>query len=236
MKILIAILAGALILTVLQVLRIILRKTIRRNPSWARAGRLYPLLVGTSWIAYAFWLAGYLFRQVEFYPYLVTGMVFIIMGLVTWFYLRDLFAGIMFRLHYDLGPGDAVKAGDIPGQVEAMHLTCLEILTGDGHTVSIPYTRLNREPISKISSTEGMEESAIRLIIPRDWGKQETGEKISRALDLSPWINHRNPPVVRFTGEDENHYTCDVVVHTLNQKHFGIVENFLKQRFEQPGQ
>ena len=168
MKIIIAIVAGVLILTVLQVLRILLHKIIRRNSSLAWAGRLYPLLAGSSWIAYAFWIAGYLFRQSFLYRYVVTGMVFIIMGLVTWFYLRDLFAGMMFRLHYDLDPGDAVKAGDIPGQVEAMHLTCLEILTGDGHTVRIPYTRLNREPISKMSSTEGMEESAIRLIIPRD--------------------------------------------------------------------
>jgi moderate conductance mechanosensitive channel len=232
MKTIIVLIVGIGIFAFLKVIKIILGRRIHKYSLWSHLYKLYPVIGSIIWIVFVFWLAGYLFKDRLFYPYAMVVMVLVIVGFITWFLLRDVFAGVLFKVENDLNPGDHIKIGSISGKIKSLHLTNLEIISDDGHTIKIPNARLNKELISDMSSPEGMEEFNIHLTIDKRFTKPEIEEKIKYDVALSPWSHFKTPPDIKYCKEDEHTFTYDVLVYTLNHKHFRIIEKTLKNKFE----
>jgi small-conductance mechanosensitive channel len=232
MKAIIVIIAGTGIFAFLRIIKIILGKIIHKYPSWQKVYRAYPVIGSIVWIVFVFWLTDFLFKDRIYYPYVLAGIVLVIIGLITWFLLRDVFAGFIFKVQNEMNAGDYIKIGSIAGQIKSMNLTHLELISESGHNIRIPNTRLNRELILAMSTPEGMEEFTIRLLFDKRNTKPEIEEMIKTELVLSPWSNYKNPPLIKLRDEDERTCTYDVVVYTLNYRHFRIVEKTLKHRFE----
>jgi hypothetical protein len=167
-----------------------------------------------------------------YYTYIVVGMVLIILGLITWYFIRDVFAGALFKLHNELDQGDFIKIGNLSGQIKAAKLTHLEITSESGQTVKIPHTRLNQELISSTSSPEGLEEFTVRLVHDKRYSKPELEEKIRFVLSTSPWCSFKQAPLLVLQHEDAAAYTYDVLLYTMNQQHLRFVENQLKNGLE----
>ncbi len=232
MKIIIIIVSGSAVFAVLMITRIILKRMSFKYPGWKKSLKVLPIAGSIVWTAFAFWGTGLLFRERTYYPYIVLGMVLIILGLVTWYFIRDVFTGAMFKMQNELNQGDYIKIGNIAGQIKAARLTHLEIISDDGQTIKIPYTRLNQELISRTSTPEGMEEFNISLLVDKRFSKQEMEDKIRYELANSPWCNFKDPPVIRLKSEDETTYAYDLQIYTLNQQHLRMVEKQLKSRLE----
>ncbi len=232
MKIIIIIVSGSAVFAVLMITRIILKRMSFKYPGWKKSLKVLPIAGSIVWTAFAFWGTGLLFRERTYYPYIVLGMVLIILGLVTWYFIRDVFTGAMFKMQNELNQGDYIKIGNIAGQIKAARLTHLEIISDDGQTIKIPYTRLNQELISRTSTPEGMEEFNISLLVDKRFSKQEMEDKIRYELANSPWCNFKDPPVIRLKSEDEKTYAYDLQIYTLNQQHLRMVEKQLKSRLE----
>ncbi len=232
MKLIMVLITGTAIFALSAIIRILLNKISQKYSSWKKFHKLYPLIGTVVWTGFVFWGTGILFREKIFYPYIVAGMVLVIMGLITWFFIRDVFAGALFKMQNDLNQGDYVKIGDISGQVKSSRLTHLEITSDNGQTIKIPNTRLNQEFISGSTTPEGMEEFKIQLLIDKKFTKPEIEEKIIHELANSPWCNYKNPPVLILKDEDAGSYICDVQVYTLNHQHLRIVEKTLGNTFK----
>lgn len=232
MKIIIVLITGTAVLITLIISRIFLKKISFKYPGWKKVYRVYPIMVNIIWTVFVFWVTGLLFKDRIFYPYIVAGMVLLVVGLITWFYVRDVFAGALFKAQNDLNVGDYIKIGPISGQFKSSHLTYLEITSDNGQTIKIPNSRLNRDLISGTTTPEGMEEFNIRLLFDKQFTKPEIEEKIRYEIANSPWCNFKNPPVIKLKGEDDSSYTYDVMIYTLNHQHLSIVERTLKNTFE----
>jgi small-conductance mechanosensitive channel len=232
MKIIIILITGSAVFVLLTISRIFLNRISLTYPNWKKARKIFPLVGSIVWTAFAFWGIGLLFRDRTYYPYLVMGMVLIVLGLVTWYFFRDVFAGALFKMQNELDQGDYIKIGDISGQVKAAHLTHLEITSDNGQTIKIPHTRLNQELISRTTTPEGMEEFNISLLVDKRFSKQETENKIRYELANSPWCNFKAPPVIRLKKEDDGTYAYELQVYTMNHHHLRIVEKQLKDRLE----
>ena len=153
---------------------------------------------------------------------------------MAWFFLRDVFAGAIFKIQNDLSIGDYIKIGSISGQIKAMKLTFIEVIPDSGQTIKIPNSKLNHELISASTTPEGMEEFNIHLIIDKQYSKQEIEEKIKFIVTTSPWCNYKNPPVIKLQHEEGNSYIYDALVYTLNHQHLSRIEKTLKDKLENP--
>lgn len=232
MKLIMVLITGAAIFALSTIIRILLNKISQKYSSWRMLHKLYPIFGTALWTGFVFWGTGILFRDRVFYPYIVIGMVLVVAGLITWFLIRDVFAGALFKMQNDLNQDDYIKIGDISGQVKSARLTHLEITSDNGQTIKIPNTRLSQELISGTTTPDGMEEFNIRLLLDKGISKPEIEEKIKHELANSPWCHFRNPPVIKLKNEDESSYTYEVQVYTLNYQHLGIVEKTLENKFE----
>jgi small conductance mechanosensitive channel len=232
MKIIILLITGAAIFMLLSVTRVFLKRMDRKYSNWKKAWKAFPLASTIIWVIFVFWGTGLLLGERIYYPYIVVGMVLIILGLVTWYFIRDILAGALFKLQNELNQGDFIKIGDLSGQIKALRLTHLEISSETGQTVRIPYTKMNQELISNTSTPEGMEEFNIRLVHDKRYTKPELEEKIRYELATSPWCSFKQPPVLVLQNEDAESYTYDLLIYTMNHQHLRIVEKQLKIRLD----
>ena len=112
MKLIIVLIAGTAIFALSAILRILLNKLSRKYSTWKKLHKLYPAIGTILGTGFVFWGTGILFSDKIFYPYMVTGLVLIVVGLITWFFIRDVFAGALFRMQNDLNKDDSIKIGD----------------------------------------------------------------------------------------------------------------------------
>lgn len=231
MKIVAVLLAGLTVFIGLKIIGIFLKKGIPRYPILKSVLRILPLIQIIIWFVFVFLASTTLFVDRSFYPYAMAGMLMIATILFVWFVLRDVFAGAIFRVQNDLNIGDYIKIGELSGQIKAIRLTHLEIITDNGQSLKIPNTRLNNSLISGMTTPEGMEEFTISLTLKNSLPTDKIEEKIKYEITNSAWCNYKNPPVIKLQNRNEEFVTFDVLVYTLNQKHLRIVEKMLKEKF-----
>ena len=177
MKLIMVLITGTAIFALSTIIRILLNKISQKYSSWRKLHKLYPIIGTALWTGFVFWGSGILFKDRAFYPYIVIGMVLVVVGLITWFLIRDVFAGALFKMQNDLNQEDYIKIGDISGQVKSARLTHLEITSDNGQTIKIPNTRLSQELISGTTTPDGMEEFNIRLLLDKRISKPEIEKK-----------------------------------------------------------
>jgi len=113
MKIIIAIIVAALIFLFLIALGLALKRVLNRYPGLNFFSKIILTAETIIWTGYIFWATDFLFREMFFYPYIVYALIFIIIIFVAWFLLKDLFAGIFFRINHNLKKGSFIYGSEI---------------------------------------------------------------------------------------------------------------------------
>jgi hypothetical protein len=225
MKIIIVFIVAALIFLGFKALRFVFKNLMKR---YSLLDRISNLIAGTEivlWLVFVFWAAGYLFRDKFYYHYLIYALIFIITGLVAWFFLRDIIAGITFRIRHNLRNGSFVHLGDLSGQVKSQQLTCLTILTDDGKLArKIPYSKIINEVVTEINYTGGQEEHTLHIRVDLSVGKNNAGPLIRSTLLNTPWCNLKEEPSIRFIEETEKGYYFEVTLLSISLKNMKYLE------------
>ncbi|NCB43578.1 MAG: mechanosensitive ion channel [Clostridia bacterium] len=229
--ILIVLLTGIAVFIVLKIAGYLLKKITHRYALRKGAQKAFPLIEIVFWIAFVFWATGMLFTDNVLYSSVIIILVVIIAGLFSWFILRDVIAGAIFRAQNDLNKGDFVKIGDLSGQIKSVGITHIEITSDNGQNIKIPNTHLSRDLISGMTTPEGMDEYKFNLVFDNRFAKSEIEEKIRFEIANSPWCNFKNPPVIKLQKEDTTGTSWDVLIYTLNHSHFRTVERNLRDKF-----
>lgn len=231
MKLIYVVTAAFAVLVFLKLAAVMLKKGIQKYTYLKKVQKSLPLFEIVLWTAFTFWAVRILFKDGTLYPYMVAGLLAILAVLFTWFVFRDIVAGAIFRVQNDLNKGDYIKVGELSGQIKSISLTHLEMVSDKGQTVKIPFSRLNKELISGMTTPEGIEEYTIHLAVNKGMGKAEIEDLIKREIANSPWCNYKNPPVIKLRDEVSGMYHYDVMVYALNHQHLRKVEGMLQEKF-----
>jgi small-conductance mechanosensitive channel len=164
-----------------------------------------------------------------YYQYLMYALILIILVFVSWFLIRDIFAGIIFRIKHNLRNGSFIKAGEFSGQIKSQQVTCLKIITDDNRLLRVPYSRLVNAVISEASGRGTVEEHLIHVKIDASIGKTNAETFIRNALLSNPWNNLKEEPAVRYQKENENGYFYDITLLSKNLKHIKNIEMALEE-------
>lgn len=229
MKIIIAFLAALLVFLVIKAIRFLLKRLFYRFPGLDFLTNVMVAVEFLVWIAYVFWVTYYLFREKFFYHYLFYALILIVGGLLAWFLLRDIFAGIVFKVKYNLKTGTHIRAGAYSGNIKSQHLTHLKIRTDDGQLIRIPFSRINHEVVTELSHPEALQEHKLRLQVDSSISKTQAENLIRTTLLNTAWSNQKEEPSIKFLQENEKGYVIEVMLFSLSPRHVKYIEMALKE-------
>ncbi len=230
MKITIAIIVAALLILFLKAIRLILKRVINRYSGLNFINNLIIALEVIIWIGYIFWATDFLFREKFYYEYLVYAMIFIIAGFVAWYLLKDVFAGIIFRVKHNLKTGSYIRAGDLSGQIKSQELTYLRITAGDGQTLRVPYSGIIHEVITELTYPGAFEEHTLHIRTDLSLGSSNTAESLIRTAVLNTaWSNVKEEPVIKYIKETDNGYFFEITLLSVNKKQIKFIEKSLEE-------
>lgn len=233
MKVLIIIIVALAILLTFRVLHWLLTPLLRRQLFWLRISYLLmgvELLVWTGWL---FWVVRQLVLNPAVYAYFTVGIAFLLMGLVTWFLLRDVVAGIIFKLQHNLKLNQSVRVGgsDAPtnrsGRLLRLGITAL-VLESAGERVKIPYTQLINEAVARSEVSDVVEPFDFTLQVPTTQSKSQWIDTLGRQVLQLPWASAKRMPLVQWQAEEEQFHTFRLRVYSLNARHALLVESHLR--------
>ncbi|MGB3851452.1 MAG: hypothetical protein WA958_15900 [Tunicatimonas sp.] len=233
MTVLIILLAALAIALTFRVLHWLLKPLRRRQLFWLRLSYLLmgvELLVWTGWL---FWVVRQLVHHPAVYAYFTVGIAFLGMGLLTWFLLRDVVAGIIFKLQHNLKTNQWVRVGspDAPtnrsGRLLRLGITSL-VLESAGERVKIPYTQLINEAVSRSELSEVVEPFNFLLRVPTTQSKSAWMDTLRHQVLQLPWASARRAPLVQWESDDERFHTFNLRVYSLNARHALLIESHLR--------
>lgn len=230
MKIIIVVLIGIIIYVLLKILNTVYIYINKKYTKWTRKLNFIPALEFITWLIFIFWSIDYLFKNKMYYQYLVISIVIIVVVFLAWFVVKDFIAGIVFKVQNDLQENNNIQFGKIAGTIKSQHLTHMKIETSTGQLIKIPYSRLNQEVISEISDSITYEEFKFKVTTNKTLSKQDTEENIRFLVINSPWSNFNKSPVIKLISDNENTFTFDILVNTLNNKHMRQVEKSVSEQ------
>lgn len=227
MKIIIVILASAIIFLGIRIIKMGLKYLLSSHPRLDFLRNIMIISEFLIWIIFVFQSTYFLFNGKFFYQYLVFGLILILLGFLTWFFLRDIFAGFIFRIKYNLKAGAFISAGDLSGQIKSHQLTSVKLLTAEGLVLNIPYTRMINEVITEKGFRGTPEEHILQIEADLSVGRTNAEELIRTALLSSPWSNLKEEPAIRFIGENEKGYLFQIKLFSVKMKHVKLIETSL---------
>jgi len=224
MKIIIVILVALLIFLVIRIVRLGLKYLLNRYPRLDVPGKILMVAEYIIWLIFVFKSTYFLFHGKFYYQYLVFALILIVMGFLTWFLIRDIFAGLIFRINYNFKTGTYISTGNLNGQIVSKQLTLIKLKTNDGLLLSIPYTKLINEVITEKGFHGTTEEHVIQIRADLSLGRTNAEELIRTALLSTPWNNLKEEPIIRFRKENEIGYFYEITLFSVKMKHIKLIE------------
>jgi hypothetical protein len=229
MKVLIAFLIAVLLIMLLKLVRLGLKRLQNLYSGNKSLDNILVIMEFLIWLGFTFWLIFFIFRNKFYYSFLVYALILIIAIFVSWFILKDIFAGIILRIKHNLSDGSYIKAGNYSGQIKSQRLTYMKIITADNRLLRIPYTNLVNEVIFETAVRGPAEEYILNIKIDISGGRSEAENLIRSALLNSPWSNVSEDPGLKFQKQDETGYFYEITFLSKNLKEIKNIEKSLGQ-------
>ena len=230
MKILIAFLISTVIFLGLKVLRLGLKTLLHRSSVLNLTDHILAALELLVWMVFIFWTGHTLFSEKFFYSYLVYFIIFIIISFFSWFLLRDLLAGIVFRVRHNLRTGSYIKAGDFSGQVVSQKLSYLYLKTTDNQFLRIPYSAIINKVLTELTFPEEIESHLIHVMMDLSAGKISVAESLIRTTIFnSAWNNFKEEPEIKFLKENKEGYFFDIKLLSATPKQIKYIQMALEE-------
>jgi len=163
-------------------------------------------------------------------PYPLFGLIFFgIFVAATWEFLKDYFAGLLFRFSANsFRPGQRIKIDKQSGMVKQLRRLAMEIEVENGEVLLMPYGQMANSSFIRESQSEKIMSYAFELQIPEKMDDPDIKDHLrSKILNL-PWsIGARDPFLEKIDTKAAGTYR--IVLYALNDKYFPLMEEKLRQ-------
>jgi small-conductance mechanosensitive channel len=159
------------------------------------------------------------------------GLALILFGIfvwIAWFGLQDLIAGFIFRSNSGLNISEQIQIGDVQGSIVKMGYRNLILDTASGNFVSLPYSKIIRQSIIRISSTEIRHSISFELRTAKVENIQKISNDISARIIMHPRSSLTEKPDIELIKEEDNYLIFSVKVFAIETKFLSVIEEDLK--------
>ena len=233
MIIFVVLLVALVIAFTFRMLHWLLQPLARRQTFWLRGSYLLMGVELLAWTGWLFWVIRLLIRDSTVYAYFTGGIAFLLFVVLTWFLLRDVVAGIIFKLQHNLKLNQSIRVGrdvlgETTGRLLRLGIATLVLESATGERIKIPYTKLINEAVARSEASDVIEPFDFSLQVPTSMSKDRWVTALRRQILLLPWALAKRMPVVQWQSENEQFHTFDLRVYTLNAAQAHQIENHLR--------
>lgn len=174
-----------------------------RNRIVQKVSPVLNILELISWTTIIFWAARIFLSTRSYYPYLVMILAILFTLMVTWFYLKDIVAGFIFRVRHNPVKGQVLTCEPIHGSVKKLGLSQLTIESDGGQRLRVPYSYIVTRSLSLQSPRHIIPgETTVELKVEKldNPGKME--RTLKQTLAQSPWCLASKPITIQFIPEE----------------------------------
>jgi small-conductance mechanosensitive channel len=189
--------------------------------------RIFPWIEVILWFIFIFWTITLHFENTRIYPVLSGGLVVIFLLLFGWFVLRDFFAGAVIRAGQELEQGIFIKADTFSGTIISLGYIAMEIRTGDGEKLIVPYSRLAGKQITKMAQHGRGKNQTIKLEIHQKHGAQNIQQSLKRKVLELPWVIAGEEIKVSLLPFD-NCYVAEISFQSMKEDMLPATEEILR--------
>ncbi len=232
MKVLIVIASVIGTILLVRIVEMLLRFFVGNRQRMKFIIRYFPIFELSAALLIIFWAVDYLFSAKSYYQTIMLSLVISFLALISWFVVRDLIAGIVFRTQNNLNRGSLVQLGNIAGKLLHMYATHIIVETNEGKTIKIPYSRLTNEIISEHSEEGARDDSVLTLKVNKKASWKETESELKNILLNTPWRLLNSELKIKLLSEQDNYYEVEIFVKTRSKKHEENLYALLADKFE----
>ncbi|MEO0330702.1 MAG: hypothetical protein AAF223_03305 [Bacteroidota bacterium] len=236
-----------LLFIVFRSIHYLLRPTIRRQNRWLRISNSLYVVEFTLWVIWLFQALNSVIGRSQVYPFVTVGLAFLLLILLSWFVLRDITAGIIFRLQHVPRINQSIRVipvsnnldGEVApgrnnyatGRIVHLGITSLVLENGVGEQIKMPYSKVINQSIAQYEASEFIKSYEFSLQLPKSATKDHLIKELRRQILLLPWSSTKQSPVVQWRSGDEQHYNFDILVYSLSTDYALQIENYLIQQY-----
>lgn len=178
------------------------------------------------WTIIIFWSANIFLSSRSYYPVLVITLAIIFTLMVTWFYLKDIVAGYIFRLRHNPVKGQTFTCDAVHGSVRTLGISQLTIETGEGQWLRVPYSSVVTRSISLQSPRQVVAGETTLALSVNKWCNPSAMERtIKKVLAQAPWCIASKPISIQFVPEEN---TVKISFFLLDQVYAQSVKDRLE--------
>ncbi len=174
-----------------------------RNRIVQKVSPVLTILELLLWTITIFWSASIFLSARSYYPILVTTLAVLFTLMLTWYYLKDIVAGYIFRVRHNPVKGQILTCDAVHGSVRTLGLSQLTVETDGGQWLRIPYSSIVTRSLSLQSPRQiVLGETTLELGVYK-WdnpGKME--RMLKKVLAQSPWCIASKPINIQFIPEE----------------------------------
>ena len=229
MKIFVALLVAALFIFILKGFRLGLKRLLTIYPGLTFLNNLLTVIEISFFFVYVFWIADFLFGEKFYYEHLIYILLFIVIGFVGWFLIRDIIAGAIFRLRHKLETGSYIRVGEHSGKIIQQAFTYLKISTADDQTLRLPYSGIINEVITEMPYMGAKEEHILQIHASISIGITNAESYIRKAIFNTSWSNPKEEPIIRFINDTDKGYFYEVTLLSRNSRQMQFIKKGLEE-------
>lgn len=190
--------------------------------------RYLPILEASVWFGYAIWVVNRLFGENS-----LVGIVYLgLLLLIAWPFVTNWLIGLLVKAGDVFKPGQRIQFQAYQGMIHQMHALSVEIELDNRERLIIPYERLRKELIVKRSPTEKIRPHRFELRIASAHKPLEVMAELKQRVLLLPWTVPDRPPLVEHRGRHESAEKYEVVLYSVDEQYFPLMEESLRSAFE----
>jgi len=220
--------AGILISLLLHLIRFLIPYIAKNRglKNWLQ--KYFSLFELFVWILLGLWFLPYLMEKHHFAGYGLAFILFAIFVWISWFGIKDLVAGFIFKSNSDLNINEHIRIGNFEGSIVKMGYRSLTLDTASGNFVNLPYSQILNESIVRISSSEIRHSISFELQTNKVENIQKISNEIAAQIMMHPRSSLVEKPKVELISEQADHLLFKVKIFAIENQFLSVIEEDLR--------
>ncbi len=149
-----------------------------------------------------------------------------------WFEIKNLVAGISFKLHHNIKINDSIKFKDITGVVKEIGNQNLEVETNNGEIYFIPFSKIKENLFCKLSNAEQSYMYVFDIKIATSKYNNSILSDIKKYLLTFSSVSTTKEPNVKIAETTSETTTLTISFVSLDDNNNDKIKMLVKERFE----
>lgn len=222
---------GIVLLLFFRVLNFFIPVITTRKEYKDKLNKYLPFIELCAWLLFFVYGVQFFLKTNMLYALALFIILLVHIGWLSWFALKDIIAGIVFKTKGRFSINETIKVREHSGKIVKFGFLEVEIETETGETIHLPYSMVIGEVLIKSNPAEMIISHTFRLETTKSKPLIKIIDEVRITILHLPWISFKKDPQVKPVGEDKDSYTLEITVYTPEKEYFFKIENYLKEQF-----